>query len=59
MGDFDNDGDLDIIVNNTNAKIGMYRNNSENNFIQLKLKGPKNNPFLAKNTFKSSRFTPG
>ena len=42
--DFDNDGDLDIIVNNTNDKIGMYRNNSENNFIQLKLKGPKNNP---------------
>jgi hypothetical protein len=41
--DFDNDGDLDLIINNSNDYIGLYRNNSENNFIQLKLIGPKKN----------------
>jgi len=41
--DFDNDGDLDIIVNNVNDNIGLYKNNSINNYIQLKLIGPENN----------------
>ena len=41
--DFDNDGDLDIIVNNVNDNIGLYKNNSINNYIQLKLSGPENN----------------
>lgn len=41
--DFDNDGDLDLIVNNINDEIGLYRNNANSNFIQLKLKGPSNN----------------
>ena len=41
--DFDNDGDLDIIVNNTNDNIGLYRNNNSKNYIQVKLKGPENN----------------
>ena len=41
--DFDNDGDLDIIVNNVNDNIGLYKNNSNNNYIQLKLNGPENN----------------
>lgn len=39
--DFDNDGDLDLIVNNINEKAFIYRNNSEskkeNNFFRLKL----------------------
>ncbi|MCR9226228.1 MAG: VCBS repeat-containing protein [Flavobacteriaceae bacterium] len=47
--DLDNDGDLDIVINNVNTPAFIYRNNTEsqlnNNFIQLKFKGPKNNPF--------------
>ena len=41
--DIDNDGDLDLIVNNVNDKIGIYRNNSNKNYLQIELKGPKNN----------------
>ncbi len=41
--DFDNDGDLDLVVNNVNDEIGLYRNNANRNYIQVKLKGPKNN----------------
>lgn len=41
--DLDNDGDLDLVVNNINDEIGLYRNNANSNFIQVKLKGPQNN----------------
>ncbi|MFM9051566.1 MAG: VCBS repeat-containing protein, partial [Bacteroidota bacterium] len=43
--DLDNDGDLDLIVNNTNAPAFIYRNNvnSENHHIRFKLTGAKNN----------------
>lgn len=42
--DFDNDGDLDIVVNNSAGLSYIYKNNSTgNNFIKLKLKGTKNN----------------
>ena len=41
--DLDNDGDLDLITNNTDDYAGVYRNNSEklirNNFLRIKLKG--------------------
>ncbi|MDX1461544.1 MAG: VCBS repeat-containing protein [Marinirhabdus sp.] len=41
--DFDNDGDLDLIVNNVNDEISLYRNNSNQNFIQVELVGPMTN----------------
>ena len=48
-GDLDNDGDLDLVVNNVNMESFVYRNNSEknkaNHFIKVKLKGEKLNKF--------------
>jgi enediyne biosynthesis protein E4 len=48
-GDLDNDGDLDLIVNNVNMPAFVYQNNSnfnkENNFIKIKLKGDDQNKF--------------
>ncbi|MEP6465312.1 MAG: VCBS repeat-containing protein [Parafilimonas sp.] len=45
--DFDNDGDLDIAVNNIDATAMIYENksndNKEKDFIELKLKGAPNN----------------
>lgn len=48
-GDLDNDGDLDIVVNNVNMAAFVYRNNSEknkaNHFVKVKLKGENQNKF--------------
>lgn len=41
--DLDNDGDLDLIINNIDDEVGLYRNNTNNNYLQVKLKGPNNN----------------
>ena len=41
--DLDNDGDLEIIVNNVDQIAQIYRNNSSNNFVKVRLKGDEKN----------------
>src|SRR4030095_3902327 len=56
-GDLDNDGDLDLVVNNVNQPAFIYKNNSnklnKNNYIGVVLKGKDKNP----NAIGSSIFT--
>ncbi|MEO6313730.1 MAG: VCBS repeat-containing protein [Chitinophagaceae bacterium] len=45
--DLDNDGDLDLVVNNTNAVAALYKNNAEtvikNNYLRVQLDGGTGN----------------
>jgi enediyne biosynthesis protein E4 len=44
--DLDNDGDLDLVVNNVNAEAGIHRNNSAGKrWIQFTLQGDSGNRF--------------
>ncbi len=47
--DLDNDGDLDMVVNNVNMQSFLYRNNAEkytdNNYLKIKLEGGEKNKF--------------
>lgn len=54
--DLDNDGDLDLVVNNVNQKAFVYRNNSQeynkNNYIAVSLKYKSPNTFAIGSTIK-------
>ena len=43
--DLDNDGDLEIIVNNIDQEAQIFENNSSHNYVKIKLKGSELNPF--------------
>jgi len=46
-GDLDNDGDLDIVVNNINDQVFIYENKSDqisnNSYVNIELAGPEGN----------------
>jgi hypothetical protein len=47
--DLDNDGDLDLIINNANGPAFVYKNNArelnKNNYLSVELKGKGENTF--------------
>ncbi len=45
LSDLDRDGDLDVVVNNMNDPVGIFRNNGTKNAILVSLRGVKNNRF--------------
>ena len=49
-GDLDNDGDLDLVINNVNTETFIYENHTneflkDHNYIKLKFEGGEKNPF--------------
>jgi len=44
-GDLDNDGDLDIVINNMEASAFVYENKANGNFLKINFEGSKQNKF--------------
>ena len=44
-GDLDNDGDLDLIINNMESPAFVYENKSNGNFLKIDLRGSDKNKF--------------
>jgi len=47
-GDLDNDGDLDLVINNLNQQAFVYRNNTkkrDHHYLEIIFKGKQKNPF--------------
>ena len=55
-GDLDNDGDLDLVINNVNTPTYLYENHSDslssNHFLRIKLEGEGKNKFGIGSTVK-------
>ncbi len=46
IGDFDQDGDLDLVINNLNQEAQVYENKiSQGHYLRIRLKGPSLNTF--------------
>jgi hypothetical protein len=43
LADLDNDGDLDVVTNNMNAPVGVYRNDADANRVKVSLVGDASN----------------
>jgi hypothetical protein len=44
-GDLDNDGDLDVVINNMEKQAFVYENKATGNFLKIKLEGSNKNKF--------------
>ena len=44
-GDLDNDGDLDVVINNMERQAFVYENKATGNFLKIKFEGADKNPF--------------